>query len=145
MSISSMGTAMGMHASGTAAAAGDGAAYALSWASITDLKFGATATAYFRIQRDGDVTLSGATPGADDWRQPRSATVGDAYEVKVTKNSGTTPTGDSLGVWLALSSDRQWTYTQTTSGSKTGNFTLEIRKGGVVKVSNTFSMTAQRF
>lgn len=52
------------------------------------------------------------------------------YEIRCTVNSGTTPAGSATGSWLSLSSTRAWTLTETGTGTKSCNLTIEIRKAG---------------
>lgn len=103
-----------------------------------------TATITVRLKRNGDldvVTLFGTD--FYDWGSPNATTLGDGYEARLTKNSGTNPTGSALGTWLALSSQRDWTLQQVGVGSVTANVTLEIRiTSGSVVASQTFDMTA---
>ena len=121
----------------------------LTWGDISQLGLGATAVAALTIQRDGDVTIVALLPGtegADDWIVPRTATVGDGYEVRLTDNSAppNPPTGAAVGDWIALTANRTWTLIEPNPNSEnTGNYTVEIRPtGGAVVASNTFSMTA---
>ena len=77
-----------------------------------------------------------------DWVTPTS-NAGN-YECRMTQNSGDTLTNSSgLGSWLALTSTRSWEYSVTdVEGTKSGNFTIEIRPagGGSVLDSATFNI-----
>ena len=79
-----------------------------------------------------------------NWVTPTSSA--SNYECRMTQNSGDTLTNSSgLGTWLALSSTRSWEYLVTdVQGSRSGNFTIEIRPagGGAVLDSSTFSISA---
>lgn len=66
------------------------------------------------------------------------------YEVRLVVNSGDNPTGSALNTWLATSSDRTWTLTQTVVGTKVANVTASIRRTSddtLIKTV-TFAMTA---
>lgn len=71
------------------------------------------------------------------------ATVGD-YEVRLTRNSGTSPTGSALGTWLPLSSTQTWVLTASAGNVLTSNLTAEIRKtsSGVVLATATIILEA---
>ena len=106
-----------------------------------------TATASFTVDSDGDLTLFTTTGGTvnDDWTLPNGAGVGSGYEVKLTINSGDSPTsGPSLATWHALSSVRTWTWDVTGSGVLSANVTLEIRiTSGSTVASQTFGVDAE--
>lgn len=55
--------------------------------------------------------------------------VASDFECRLTVNSGTAPSGDLTGTWLACSTTRTWTLTDTSSGGGpiTNNCTIEIR------------------
>lgn len=71
------------------------------------------------------------------------ATVGD-YEVRLTRNSGNSPTGSALGTWLPLSSTQTWVLTASAGNFLTSNLTAEIRKAssGVVLTTATIILGA---
>jgi hypothetical protein len=123
------------------------AVFSLSWGDLHDIRVNTTSTVILTIQRDGDVAISANTfgaPGADDWIVPRGATVGDNYEVRLTVNTGSTPSGDTSGSWLAINTDRTWQWAQASAGTTEANVTVEIRPtGGSAVVSNTFNVTAE--
>lgn len=62
----------------------------------------------------------------DDWLV---AGLNSDYEARLTNNSGTSPSGSAVGSWLALSTARAWTLTDSTAGGGaiTSNNTVEIR------------------
>jgi hypothetical protein len=113
----------------------------------TNTRVGTAATAFYRLESDGDVVRSqlGAAGDSDigDWIEPRSA-AGGTYETKVTVNTGSLDAGTS-GSWLALSSSREWSITQGSLGSKNVNFTVEIRQVGssTTLKSATIDLTAE--
>ena len=102
------------------------------------------ATAGIQLENDGDTVeiRPAGNLDIDDWITPKSQ-AGNAYEARVTVNTGTLSSGTS-GSWLALDITRSWTVTQTVVGTKTANITLEIRKAstGVVMATKTFNLTA---
>ena len=71
-----------------------------------------------------------------DWIIPNSA-ASSAYQIRATLNSGDTPDG-TLGSWLALSSNREWTLTSTGSCS----LNIEIGYGGVAESSGTVTLSS---
>lgn len=59
------------------------------------------------------------------WSLQPISSIGDNYEVRLTVNSGTSPTGGpTVGVWHAITFAQTWTLT---SGN-TGNWTIEVRE-----------------
>ena len=94
---------------------------------------------------DGTYTGSGGVSGfSGNWIDPTSA-AGDDYEIRMSVNSGTTPSGASTGSWLGLGTSRIWLLTQSGVGAKTANVTVEIRKASGATLSNgggAFDMTA---
>lgn len=87
-----------------------------------------TAEAGYRLGADGKVYryINGVFTEVETWCTPTSNA--SNYEARVTVNSGSTPTG-SVGSWVALSSTRDWTVSETTSGvNNVSNFTVEIRR-----------------
>lgn len=115
-----------------AVAALDSKRFSLSVETLGDVAFApAVASSGITVARDGDVTTAGVsadTPAAADWVEPRNSTVGDDYEIRLTVNSGDNPTSGGHGTWIALSTDR--TFTWMTSGDQTLTIdaTLEIRR-----------------
>ena len=81
------------------------------------------------------------------WVTP--TTSADNWEVRATVISGSTPTGASVGSWLALTSDRTWTITASVEGTTvTGTIQLEFRRASDLVVdpnTPTFTLTAERF
>lgn len=64
----------------------------------------ATATATINYSSAGSATGTGGASGT--WLL---AGFNTNYEIMFNKTTGTTPTGDSVNTWLALSSTRSWT------------------------------------
>jgi hypothetical protein len=98
------------------------------------------------VLRDGTFTRSGGgtTSGTvSGWADPPSATVGDDFTVRLTVNSGDSPTsGSATGSILALTSDRSWTWNTTSPVGLSANVTLEIfaASGGSALASATFDV-----
>lgn len=81
-----------------------------------------------------------------DWL-PASASGAD-YEVRATKTSGTTPSGDLVNTWLRVNVNRHWDLTRSgSSGTTTCTLFVEVRPygGGAVLASGTITMTAEVF
>lgn len=93
----------------------------------------------WRVNSDGTIDYysgilsSGYTytqvSASTDWIIPNSAAPDD-YQVLLTV-SGTAPnfSSASTGVWLALTTSRQWIFRRTTVGTSSINWTIAIRKG----------------
>lgn len=81
-----------------------------------------TATATLSYSSAG--TATGTGYGSGTWLLSGSA---GNYEIMFNRVTGSTPTGASVNTWLALSSTRSWTLTQSTTGSKTCDGYIAIR------------------
>lgn len=103
-----------------------------------------TARAGWSFYRDGRITDDGDFGfGAQAWFAGGSADVGDGYEIRATKTSGTTPFGDPVGVWLTLSVGRAWWMSSSQAYmAKMCDLLVEIRRvgTGAVATSGTFSI-----
>lgn len=100
-----------------------------------------TATGFIQEQESGSFF---ARDSATDWILPRAFATAD-YDVRVTSVTGdafTTSPGAN-GTWFDLGSDRTWSTTQTTIGSKDTSFTLEIRDPTGTTVSNTYTLHSE--
>jgi hypothetical protein len=72
--------------------------------------------------------------------------VGADYDVMMTLNSGTSPTGSALATWLNLGSNRSWTVSRgALIGINTANTTVQIRSATslVVLATATVVFTAE--
>lgn len=80
-----------------------------------------------------------------NWITPTSA-AGSAYDIRMTRNSGATPTGSTTGIWLSLGTTRTWTISQGGIGTTASNVTVEIRNASTLAVlsdgGGAFDMTA---
>lgn len=113
--------------------------------SFGSVQISGSATAIIQLDADGDITGQTDLLGVHDvgdWVSPKAAAGGN-FECRLTLNSGTVDIG-TTGSWLALSSDRAWTQSQSGDGSSTANVTLEVRAtaSGVVLDSQTFTFFA---
>jgi hypothetical protein len=105
-----------------------------------------TAAAEVTFTNAGAYTGSGNIQGfSGNWITPTSA-AGSAYDVRMTRNSGSTPSGSATGVWLSLGTTRTWTITQPGAGTTASNVTVEIRNASTLAVlsdgGGAFDMTA---
>ena len=137
--------------SATMASAGGGASspVQLTGATLTDNSVTPTdaevgyqlATNGFEQSYEG---IGGAYSNIDYWLIAGS--VGD-YECRLTVNSGTAPAGSATGSWLALSSARAWTLTDSgvAGPAIVNNCTIEIRNATtqVVQATATVTMSVQ--
>ena len=119
---------------------------ALSNVSVSSIGAGSQ-TATYTLESDGDVMSDSSIFGPvdeGDWITPKANAPSD-YEARATLDSGDTPTG-TLGSWLALTSNRAWSLTQSTVGNKQAILTIEIRKGsGATLASATITLEAEQF
>jgi len=107
--------------------------------SVTDP---ANANAGWQFNVDGTVDRrQGSWSYNHDWGAPTGGTPGTDYEIKCILNSGSTPSGDSVGTWLALTSARSWTLSQTTVGSKSCNLTIQIRDAATSTLQDSQTYT----
>lgn len=94
----------------------------------------------------GAYTGTGNITGfSGNWITPTSA-AGNAYEIRLTVNSGSTPTGSATASWLALGTTRTWTITRVGAGTTASNVTVEIRRASTLAVlsngGGAFDITA---
>lgn len=107
-----------------------------------------TATATVALLASGVLTrttdLFGTVSSDLEWMNPNSWLPTTNFQVRLTVNSGATPSGSATGTWLTLSTDRTWTNSQTGAGSVTSNVTIEVRDIASTNViaSMTFDLTA---
>jgi len=75
--------------------------------------------------RKGNTTAVATLTDAGDWRAPNSAGIGSSYWIRFTRIGGSAIeyTGDTLGVWHSLSSNRMVGHSLVSSGA------LQIRQG----------------
>ena len=118
----------------------------LSGGSASDLETApGTASAGFRINADGTVDREEGGVFTQisvlrDWIRPASAASGD-YEVRCTIDSGDGPV--NAGTWFALSSDVLFQIVQSGTGTKSGTWTIEIRRNSVIADSGSYTASAQ--
>jgi len=99
-----------------------------------------TASAQIQVNIDGSVykIINGGAPvNIGNWNaNPSSDTPGN-WEVRLTVNSGSTPTGDTVNVWNNLTSSRAWA--KSSAGILGGNVTVTVRE--VALTTNTAAST----
>lgn len=103
------------------------------------------ATARWGLESDGDTVeqLNAVQSDIGDWITPKTNMAN--YEVRATLNSGTTPSGSSLGSWLVLNNTRSWQLLRTSIGLVQCQLFVEIRRAsdGTVLDSATINLTAE--
>lgn len=101
-----------------------------------------TAVATYRLSSTGDIeqTKNTTTTDIGDWVTPKSAAAN--YECKATLVSGSLTSG-TTGSWLALTTSRAWSVSQSTTGTKTATISVEIRKVGTTTVLDTATITVE--
>lgn len=129
----------GIHAmllAGNGAVGGSGSVTLIN-ATVDSQNSGANASASWRIDSDGWVYegYNGAYSSTNQWTSDAVAN----YEVRATVGGGSTPTGSATATWLACSSDRDWTVTDTTFDElvKYSNLTIEVRDAATATVRAT--------
>lgn len=105
-----------------------------------------TSNAEVTFTNTGTYSGTGNIEGfSGNWITPTSA-AGSAYDIRMTVNSGSTPTGSAPGIWLSLGTTRTWTISQSGIGTNASNVTVEIRNASTLAtLSNgggAFDMTA---
>lgn len=105
---------------------------------------GCTGNLFFNTDGTVSVTTSAGAHHAGDtglpshWYNPTTPSIGNSYWVRATHVSGDVVTaGDSVGSWLALSSNRFWGMHAANGASAEGTYTFEIASdsGGVTVVA----------
>ncbi len=110
--------------------------------------FGAIpAEVYFNVKSDGTIEVTTFNLGLVDsynWITPTTGST--TYFVRATPTSGSFNSGDTTGVWLALTSDRVWALQQNEfqSGFQTvdATFAIATDSGGANVVASA-SVTLQ--
>lgn len=115
--------------------------------SVSDFEVDpASASVSVTFANDGSYSTDGNVSGfSGDWITPVSA-AGNSYEIRMTVNSGSTPSGAATGSWLGLGTTRTWSLEQVGVGSTAANVTVEIRNAATAVVlsdgGGAFDMTA---
>jgi hypothetical protein len=102
------------------------------------------ATALVRLGSGGSIFGTGTF--GPSWYSPQTGGIGSSFWCRMSKNSGSDPTSGLLSPTIyQLSSDREWTWQRTASGTTSANVTLQIASdSGMSNVvaSATFNVTA---
>lgn len=89
------------------------------------------ATASWAFYANGDAWALGDFDTKGSWYLNGPANIGDAFDIRVTKLSGVTPTGNALGVWLSLAPGRSWNLSMGgQQGNKSCSLLVEIGLAG---------------
>jgi hypothetical protein len=110
--------------------------------TISDVPLIAVAMAGVLYESDGQFSETRAlanNPIAGEWATPVNPAVGPQFDIMVTLNSGTAPTGPALGVWHSLSSNRSWSITDFAADGVpvTSQITVQIRNASTLVVQDT--------
>jgi hypothetical protein len=130
-----------------AATVGAGARVSFTVNAVADFQLSpGTSNAEVTFTNAGAYTGVGNTEGfSGNWITPLAA-AGSNYEIRMTVNSGSTPTGSATGLWLSLGTTRTWTISQAGIGTNASNVTIEIRRASTGEVlsngGGAFDMTA---
>lgn len=108
---------------------GDVGTVSFTAGAVTDIQVTpGSAAASVTFANDGTYTSVGNIEGfSGNWITPTSR-AGSAYDIRMTVNTGSTPTGSSTGIWLALGTTRSWSLSQSGLGTTEANVTIEIRR-----------------
>lgn len=127
----------GIHAMLLAGGGGGSGSVTLNNGTVDSQNSGANASASWRIDSDGYVYegYNGSYTQKNQWTADAVAN----YEVQATLIDGSTPTGSSMATWLACSSDRDWTITDTTANgnAKYANLEIQVRDAATATVRAT--------
>lgn len=133
--------------SAVASTLGRGAQVSFTTGAVSDFQLSpGSAAAEVSFTNAGTYAGTGNTQGfSGDWIAPTSA-AGSAYDIRMTVNTGSTPSGSATGLWLSLGTTRTWTISQSGIGTTASNVTVEIRNASTLAtLSNgggAFDMTA---
>ncbi len=109
----------------------------LTLVNLSEIQSGGTRTVGVRADSDGDIYERASNASSfiskETWI---GACANTEYQVRLNKDSGTTPTGAAIDAWLALSTDRQWELS-TTGVLKVFAGTLQIRRTSDNKILAT--------
>jgi hypothetical protein len=111
--------------------------------SFVDVATPSNATSFYSLNTDGTVTYAdsnGTGTLLENWVTPTSL-AGAAYEARATKVSGNNLTSGTLGTWLPISSNLQWTLTRSSIGSLQTVLTIEIRRASDLIVLDSATVT----
>lgn len=113
---------------------------ALSDLNVYNFSAFSSVTASVQYNSDGSVATSPSS--SSTWFSPTASGTGDDYEIYVSVSSGSTPSG-TLNTWLALSSARQWSVTDTNDGpsSVTTTLSVQVRDVATETVQDTATVT----
>lgn len=118
-------------------------------ASVSGIFLGSrtnTASAQIEVRPDGTIYKRAVPTGAyvlhANWYAPTLAGVGSGLWVRYTVNTGATPSGDSTGVALSLSTIRLWNLSASYGQVKAGTGTIQIATDpDMVNVISSFTVS----
>lgn len=99
-----------------------------------------SASATYALNSNGTSVITGDVSPSNWIDNTSNASL---YEVRATRNSGSTPTG-TFNSWLALSSSRSWSLGRSGAGTSVSNVTFEVRRAstGIIVDSVTVNFGA---
>lgn len=109
--------------------------------TVADVEASGTATASITYESDGGLSSVGndSAVGSATWLV--NSVTGSDYEIRVLVTSGTFSTGISTGSWATLNTDRTWTVSRASLGTKTCTATVEIGLVGTSTALDTATIT----
>jgi hypothetical protein len=107
------------------------------------------ANAGWRFNTNGsiDIRVGASYTVNQNWFNPNSTNIGNQYWARATLSSGTSPGGDVVGSWLALTSAREWNLSQSIVGLTTCTLTIAIASdaaGTNIVGSGSFTITVEQ-
>jgi hypothetical protein len=111
--------------------------------ALSDLQISpATSSCSITFHTDGTISTTGNTTSYSDthWHSPTTTNIGNDYKIQVVTDSGSNPTGPTLGVYHNLTSDRTWTLS-TSSGLSSNTLTVSLATISPSQVVDTATIT----
>lgn len=96
----------------------------------------------WRFNRSGTVDKkAGSWLSSHAWGTPTGGNGGDDYAIRAILNSGTTPSGITMGVWYGLTSSRSFTLFRSLVGTVSCSVTVSIRDNATLTIQDTQTYT----
>lgn len=98
---------------------------------------GAVAQTSIVVNNNGTISGTGDTSPSGEWTPDTKASGnGNPFQIRLTVNSGTPPSGNTVGSWLALTSNKTWNISAFNT-TVSGNYTIAIRNATTLTIEDT--------
>jgi hypothetical protein len=89
--------------------------------------------------------LGTGTSVGNNWFSPTTSAAGDNYWIRLTVNSGTSPSSGTTGTWLQLNTNRSWDWVVSVNITITADVTIQIASdsGGTNIVSTASNVLVE--